>query len=138
MAAGFWTLLQTLWVGGIWILHFMVLPGLYGVGLAPLLIEEVAGVLMPQMVLITVVCVSIQAGLLVRLRRLSALWGERRGQLLLTVLAIGLSLLVSLQLWPDALRWQLFSYLLLAFFGLLLVLQPSPCKLAAPADPMAG
>ncbi|TBU82787.1 DUF4149 domain-containing protein [Pseudomonas daroniae] len=137
MAAGFWMLLQTLWVGGIWILHFMVLPGLYSVGLASLLIEEIAGVLMPQMVFITLVCVLMQAGLLVRQRRLSALWGERRGQLLLAVLAIASGLLVSLALWPDAVRWQLFSYLLLAFFGLLLVLQPVPRKSVA-ADPTVG
>lgn len=137
MAAGFWVLLQTLWVGGIWILHFVVLPGLYSVGLAPLLIEEVAGVLMPQMVFITLVCVLIQAGLLVRRRRLSALWCDRRGQLLLTVLAIASGLLASLALWPDAVRWQLFSYLLLAFLGLLLVVQPVPRKTAA-ADPTVG
>lgn len=137
MAAGFWVLLQTLWVGGIWIVHFMVLPGLYSVGLASLLIEEIAGVLMPQMVTIALVCVLIQIGLLVRLRRLSSLWGERRGQLLLAVLAIASGLLASLLLWPDAVRWQLFSYLLLAFFGLLLVLQPVP-RTAAKADPLVG
>ena len=118
-------LLQTLWVGGIWILHFMVLPGLQSVGL------------MPQMVVITLVCALIQAGLLANLRGLSTLWGERCGQLLLTVLVIALTLLASLALWPDALRWQLFSYLLLAFFGLLLVLQPAPRK-HSPADPEVG
>ncbi|WP_092366204.1 DUF4149 domain-containing protein [Phytopseudomonas seleniipraecipitans] len=137
MAAGFWMLLQTLWVGGIWILHFMVLPGLQSVGLASLLIEEIAGVLMPLMVVITLVCALIQAGLLASLRGLSTLWGERCGQLLLTVLVIALTLLASLALWPDALRWQLFSYLLLAFFGLLLVLQPAPRK-HSPADPEVG
>ncbi|SDH55001.1 hypothetical protein SAMN05216588_105202 [Pseudomonas flavescens] len=130
-------LLQTLWVGGIWILHFLVLPGLYSAGLALLLIEEITSVLMPQMAWVALVCVMIQAGLLVRLRRFSALWGERRGQLLLAALATASALLASLVLWPDAIRWQLFSYWLLAFFGLLLVLQPVPRK-AAKADPPVG
>ena len=71
--ASAWVLLQTLWVGGIWTLHFLVLPGLASVGLASLLIEEVARTLVPQMVGITLGAVLLQAVLLVRLPVLSFL-----------------------------------------------------------------
>ena len=79
----------------------------------------------------------LQVLLLLRQRGVSALWRERSGQLLLAVLAFSLAFLVSLVLWPQALRWQLFSYLLLAFFGMLLVVQPVPRKRVA-ADPQVG
>lgn len=130
-------LLQTLWVGGIWTLHFLVLPGLASVGLASLLIEEVARTLVPQMVGITLGAVLLQAVLLVRRCGVPALWRARSGQLLLAVLVVSLAFMVSLALWPQALRWQLFCYLLLAFFGVLLVLQPVPGKAMA-ADPQVG
>ena len=136
-AANAWVLLQTLWVGGIWVLHFLVLPGLASVGLAPLLIEEVARTLVPQMVGVALWAGLLQVLLLLRQRGVSALWRERSGQLLLAVLAFSLAFLVSLVLWPQALRWQLFSYLLLAFFGMLLVVQPVPRKRVA-ADPQVG
>ncbi|TBV07362.1 DUF4149 domain-containing protein [Pseudomonas dryadis] len=128
MATTLWLLLQTLWVGGLWILHFMVLPGLSAAKLAPLLIEEVARALVPQMVIVTLVCVLLQAGLLAKVAGLSALWRERRGQLLLATLVVALGLLASLEGWPQALYLQRFSYLLLAFFGLLLVQQPVPVR----------
>lgn len=130
-------LLQTLWVGGIWTLHFLVLPGLASVGLASLLIEEVARTLVPQMVGITLGAVLLQAVLLVRRCGVPALWRARSGQLLLAVLVVSLAFMVSLVYWPQALRWQLFCYLLLAFFGVLLVLQPVPGKAMA-ADPQVG
>jgi len=38
-----WQLTQTFWVGGLWLLQFMVLPALGRIGLAPLLVEEIAG-----------------------------------------------------------------------------------------------
>ncbi|MFB4380040.1 DUF4149 domain-containing protein [Pseudomonas sp. LR-1a] len=130
-------LLQTLWVGGICILHFLVLPGLASVGLASLLIEEIARTLVPQMVGITLGAALLQLLLLVCQCGMSALWRVRSGQLLLAVLVVSLAFLVSLVLWPQAVRWQLFSYLLLAFFGVLLVVQPVPRKIGA-ADPQVG
>lgn len=136
-AANAWVLLQTLWVGGIWTLHFLVLPGLASVGLAPLLIEEVARTLVPQMVAVALGAALLQALLLVRQGGFSALWRGRSGQLLLAALALSLAFLVSLIVWPQALRWQLFSYLVLAFFGVLLVLQPVPRRPVA-ADPQVG
>ena len=136
-AASAWVLLQTLWVGGIWALHFLLLPGLAKVGLAPLLIEEVARTLVPQMVGVALGAALLQLLLLLRQRGVSALWRERRGQLLLAVLALSAAFLASLLVWPQAPRWQLFSYLLLAFFGVLLVLQPVPRSRVA-ADPQVG
>lgn len=43
-----WQLAQTLWVGGVWMLHFVLLPALEKFGLAPLLVQEIAGFMRPQ------------------------------------------------------------------------------------------
>ena len=40
-----WQLTQMLWVGGLWLLHLGVLPVLGMIGLAPLLIDEIGGLL---------------------------------------------------------------------------------------------
>ena len=40
-----WQLTQMLWVGGLWLLHIGLLPVLGRIGLAPLLIDEIAGML---------------------------------------------------------------------------------------------
>ena len=52
-----------------------------------------------------------------------------RGQLLLTVAVMALGYFAVLRYWPDAERLLRFSYLVMAFCGLLLVLQPVPGKL---------
>ena len=36
-----WQLTQVLWVGGLWTVHFGLLPALGQVGVAPLLIEDI-------------------------------------------------------------------------------------------------
>jgi cell division protein FtsW (lipid II flippase) len=54
------------------------------------------------------------------------LWRDLRGQLLLAVLLLALVYLGVSQWQPEALRWLLFNYLLVALGGLLLILQPPP------------
>jgi hypothetical protein len=125
-----WQLAQTLWVGGLWMLHLLVLPGLARIGLAPLLIEEIGGVLMSLLVGVTAVGIAVQACVLVRLEHLSSLWRDLRGQLLLMVALMAASHFLVRHWWPDAGRWLLFSYLVMAFCGVLLVLQPIPVKRA--------
>lgn len=127
-AAASWLLAQTFWVGGLWLLRFVVLPALQKVGLAPLLVQSVADALTPLLVGFAGFCALLQALVLVTAQGLPSLWREMRGQLLLTVLA---SYLVVNQLAPDAQRWLLFNYLVLALCGVLLVLQPVPGRDAA-------
>ena len=128
-AAVSWQLAQTLWVGGLWLLQFVILPAIGQVGLAPLLVQEIATRLVPLLVGLTAVCVALQAFALLRSEGLSSLLRDIRGQLLLTVAAMALSYFAVLRYWPDAERWLRFSYLVMAFCGLLLVLQPVPGKL---------
>jgi len=45
-----WLLAQTFWVGGLWLLHFVVLPGLEKMGLAPMLVDEAGAALRPLLV----------------------------------------------------------------------------------------
>ncbi len=127
-AAVSWQLAQTLWVGGLWLLQFVILPAIGQIGLAPLLTQEIAERLVPLLIGLTAVCVALQAFALLRSDGLSSLVRDVRGQLLLTVAAMALSYFVVLQYWPEAEYWLRFSYLVMAFCGLLLVLQPVPGK----------
>jgi hypothetical protein len=121
-----WQLAQTLWVGGLWLLQFVILPAIGQLGLAPLLVEEIATRLVPLLVGMTAVCVGVQVVALLCGEGLVSLWRDLRGQLLLTVAAMALSYGVVLRYWPEAGQWLRFSYLVMAFCGLLLVLQPVP------------
>ncbi len=121
-----WQLTQTFWVGGLWLLHFAVLPALPKAGLAPLLVAEVAALLSPLLVGFTACCALLQGVVLIQAEGVGSLWRDMRGQLLLTVQLLAASYL-GVHYWlPEALRWLSFSYLLLALCGLLLVLQPVP------------
>lgn len=119
-----WQLALTLWVGGVWMLHFVMLPALERFGLAPLLIDEIAHFMRPLLVGFAAVCALLQlvvAGTVLGW----ALWRDLRGQLLLlAVLAAGVFYVVGHL--PRGDYWQLFSYLVLAFAGLVLILQPRP------------
>ena len=121
-----WLLAQTFWVGGLWLLQFVVLPALDKIGLAPLLVESVSDALKPLLLGFAGFCVLIQALVLWRARGFAAFTGETRGQLLLTVLVMVVAYFVVRQVAPDAQRWLLFNYLVVALCGLLLVLQPAP------------
>lgn len=121
-----WQLTQMLWVGGLWLLHLGVLPALGLIGLAPLLIDELDGLLSALLVGFAAACVILQVLVLVRTEGLESLWRDIRGQLLLMAL-YGCSMYFVVHVWlPQALRWQLFSYLVLGFSGLVLVIQPAP------------
>ena len=121
-----WQLAQMLWVGGLWLLHLGVLPVLGMIGLAPLLIDEIGGLLSALLVGFAAACVILQALVLVKAEGLGSLWRDMRGQLLLMALYACAMYCVVRILLPEALRWQLFSYLVLGFSGLVLVVQPVP------------
>lgn len=119
-----WQLCQTLWVGGVWVLHFVLLPALERFGLAPILIDEIAAFMRPVLVGFAAVCVLLQCLVAwVVLRR--AIWRDLRGQMLLLVL-LAASAFFAVGRLTDGAYWQLFSYLVLAFAGLVLILQPRP------------
>ena len=121
-----WQLTQMLWVGGLWLLHIGLLPVLGQIGLAPLLIEEIAGMLNALMVGFASACVIFQALVLVQAEGLASLWRDIRGQLLMMALYASTMYFVVRIEWPEAEHWLLFSYLVLGFSGLLLVMQPVP------------
>ena len=121
-----WQLTQMLWVGGLWLLHIGLLPVLGQIGLAPLLINEISSMLSTLLVGFSAVCVISQVLVLVQAKGLVSLWRDIRGQLLLMALYASTMYLVVRMQWPEAEHWLLFSYLVLGFSGLLLVLQPVP------------
>jgi hypothetical protein len=121
-----WQLTQMLWVGGLWLLHLGLLPVLGRIGLAPLLINEISSMLNTLLVGFSAACVAFQVLVLVQAKGLGSLWRDIRGQLLLMALYASTMYLVVRMQWPEAEHWLLFSYLVLGFSGLLLVLQPVP------------
>ena len=125
-AAATWQLAQTFWVGGLWLLQFMVLPALGRIGLAPLLIEEIGGSLRPLLVGFAAVCAALQALVLAQAAGMRSLWRDVRGQLLLAVLLLAGSFLLVDAGWFESRYWPGFSFLSMALCGLLLVLQPAP------------
>ncbi|MFP6850141.1 MAG: DUF4149 domain-containing protein [Pseudomonas sp.] len=126
-----WLLAQALWVGGLWLLHFLLLPAIAKIGLASLLVEEIGNTLRPLLVGLTAVCAGLQVLVLIRAEQLASLWRDTRGQLLLVVLVMAGSYFVVRKLLPEVGLWLMFSYLVMAFCGLLLVLQPVPQKTQA-------
>ncbi|HCF5443233.1 TPA: DUF4149 domain-containing protein [Pseudomonas aeruginosa] len=121
-----WLLAQTYWVGGLWLLQFVVLPALAKTGLAPLLVETVAAALTPLLIGFAGFCAVLQALVLVSSHGPRSLWRDLRGQLLLAVALLCLVYFLVRGLAPEAVRWLLFNYLAVAMCGLLLVLQPVP------------
>jgi len=121
-----WQLTQMLWVGGLWLLHLGLLPALRQIGLAPLLIEEISSLLSSLLVGFSAVCLVLQILVLIQSEGLRGLWCDIRGQLLLMAMYACAMYFVVRILLPEAQRWQLFSYLILGFSGLVLVLQPVP------------
>ncbi|HSX71698.1 MAG TPA: DUF4149 domain-containing protein [Pseudomonas sp.] len=121
-----WQLAQTFWVGGLWLLHFVMLPGLERMGLAPLLVEEVKNTLSPLLIGFAAFCALVQGMVLVQAEGLRSLWRDLRGQLLLLVVGMAVVFFVVRQYQPDAARWLLFNYLVVALCGLVLILQPLP------------
>jgi len=104
----------------------MVLPALGRIGLAPLLVEEIAGSLKPLLVGFAAFCSALQALVLVQVTGLRGLWRDVRGQLLLAVVLLAGSQLLMQTGWFESLYWASFSYLVMALCGLMLVLQPAP------------
>ncbi|BCQ59293.1 hypothetical protein PBOI14_10430 [Pseudomonas sp. Boi14] len=121
-----WQLVQMLWVGGLWLLHLGLLPALGQIGLAPLLIEEISSLLSALLVGFSAACLVLQILVLIQSEGLRSLWRDIRGQLLLMAMYACAMYFVVRILLPEAQRWQLFSYLVLGFSGLVLVLQPVP------------
>ena len=121
-----WQLAQMLWVGGLWLVHLGLRPVLGQIGLAPLLIDEVASTFEVAVVGFAVACVIFQALVLLQAEGLASLWRDFRGQVLLMAL-YACAMFIAVRVgWPQAQRWQEFSFLVLGFSGVVLVLQPLP------------
>lgn len=134
LVASAWRLALVFWVGGLWLLHFVVLPSLERFGLASLLAEDIAGGLRPLLMAFAGACALLQAGLLVMSETRRALWRDSRGQLLLICLA---AVLVYFGVWlwvPDAEYATRFCYLVAAFAGVLMAMRETPGG-GLPRDP---
>ncbi len=121
-----WQLAQTFWVGGLWLLQFVVLPALGKFGLAPLLIDEIGASLRPLLVGFAAFCVLLQAVVLVQYNGFGSLLRDVRGQLLVAVLLLAVSFFAVRAGLLESPYWLVFSYLVIGLCGLLLVIQSAP------------
>ncbi|WP_178082822.1 MFS transporter [Pseudomonas sp. BBP2017] len=125
-APAIWQLAQVFWVGGLWMLHFGLLPALGQIGLAPLLIEDIGSLMASLLVAFAAFCAGVQALVLIQAQGLASLWRDMRGQLLSMAMLACVAYFALRVGMPGELRWQLFCYLVLGLAGLLLVMQPVP------------
>lgn len=119
-----WQLTQTLWVGGVWMLHFVMLPALQQFGLAPFLINEIAAFMSPLILGFAGVCAVLQLWVVTMALGKTVL-RDLRAQLL-TVVLLAVAGFFAVAALPNAPYLQLFAYLVVAFAGLVLVLQRRP------------
>ena len=118
-----WQLLLTLWVGSVWSLHFVFLPALEQSGLAPLLVDDAALTLSPAVLAISAVAMLLQLFVLV-VRVRGAIWRDVRAQVLVLALAAVGAFFLFRGAGNQLL--MLMSYLVVAFAGLVLAVQPRP------------
>lgn len=119
-----WQLALMLWVGGVWAAHFVLLPALRHMGFAPMLVDEASNLVRPVMLGFASICAVLQLLVLFSYEG-RRFWRDLRGQLLLVVLGAVLCYSLVARL-PQGLYLSFFCYLVVAFAGLLLVLQPRP------------
>ncbi len=121
-----WQLAQVFWVGGIWMMHFVLLKALEKLGFASLLVQEVAQFTRPLLVGLALVCILLQLLVLKQTVSVKQLVKDTRGQLLLAALLLSVSFFITQKVWPAAQYWLVYSYLAVGMCGLLLVIQPIP------------
>lgn len=121
-----WRLALTFWVGGMWMLHFVLLPMLEQSGMVSLLVESVADQLRPVLIGFAAFCALWQGLILLAVTGFAGWLRDVRGQLLLCVLLLAAAYGVNLQWAPHWLFGQYFCFLAQALCGLFLVLQPVP------------
>lgn len=121
-----WQLVQVCWVGGIWMMHFVLLKVLEKLGFASLLVQEVAQFTRPLLLGLALVCVLLQLLVLKQTMPARQLFKDLRGQLLLAALLLSVSFFITQKFLPTAQYWLVYSYLAVGMCGLLLVLQPIP------------
>lgn len=120
-----WQLAQTFWVGGLWLLQFVMLPAItQRTGLAPLLVDDIASGLRPLVVGLAAACAAVQVLVLIQALGLPALWRDLRGQILVSVSVLAALYLATGEAAPV--YWTMFTYMAIAVLGLMLVVQPIP------------
>lgn len=121
-----WRLALTFWVGGMWMLHFVLLPMLEQSGMASLLVESVVDQLRPVLIGFAAFCALWQGLILLSMTGPSGWARDVRGQLLLCVLLLAVAYAANLRWAPQWLFGQYFCFIAQALCGLFLVLQPVP------------
>jgi hypothetical protein len=95
-----------------------------------LLVDDLSAHLKPLLVAFALIGSVLQMVVLVQAEGVVSSWRDVRGQLLMAVLVLAGGYFALLQWAPQAAWWLQFNYLLLAFGGLLLVLQLVPSSAA--------
>lgn len=128
MPAMLWQLMLTLWLGAHIAALLLFMPMLVKIGFAPMLLQEVHGQLRPALLVFTLMGTAVQMLVLMRIGGLRALTGQLRGQLLLAVWLLALTILLAYgrEVVSDSLVRGFYGALLGC--GLILLTQPLPKK----------
>jgi len=121
-----WVLLQSLWVGGIWISILVIYPALNKSLLAPILVYGLIAELGPKIILATVVCSLLQLLLFIKGAGVIALLKSPIGQSLLLVVGAGLVFLLLHHSQLLGLRMHAFLYVSIGLFGVFLMFHLPP------------
>ncbi|MBV4474649.1 MFS transporter [Pseudomonas sp. B2M1-30] len=127
-----WQLSQVFWVGGLWVFHVGLVPALRIIGLAPLLVDDLAAQIDRWLIGVAAVGVLTQLVVLARVAGVSAWWRVFSGQILLVGLAACFGYyLLHYGISVDE-RWQMFCFVVLGISGLVLVAQSVPVRARKP------
>lgn len=121
-----WALLQSFWVGGIWLTLLIVFPSIGKSLYTPILAHGVIADLESRVIAFIAACTILQFGLFLKVSGLRSLCKSLIGLGLLTVLIIVCVFLVLNYLGLLNYKVRGFLYILTAFFGLFLTFLAPP------------
>lgn len=121
-----WVLLQSLWVGGIWVTLLVVFPALGKSVLAPILVYEIITGLEPRLIILILICTFVQLVLFIKTSGFILLFKNVTG------VGITLAFLVSVVFLISS-KMQLFGYhtrgsllFFIAFLGIIVMFYLPP------------
>lgn len=115
-----WALLQSFWVGGIWLTLLIIFPSIGKSLSAPILIYGVIADLEPQIIIFVMVCTVLQLGLFFKISGFTCLFKQLIGSGLLAVLLVTIIFLVLHYFGMLSYKMRGFLYIVTAFLGLFL------------------
>lgn len=121
-----WVLIQSLWVGGMWLTLLIIFPALDKSVLAPILAYNVIIELAPRVILVAAICIFIQLILYIRITRFTLFFKDGTGTILLTALVLSVLFLVLHYLKLASYQVQTYLYVVISILGVFIMFRLPP------------